>query len=81
MSLRRPKWKQVERFFLRRGFDIRSVGGDRILVAPPGWNPGRKRQTVRIGHRFTKVGAELPWGHIRQIERAFGVTREELLEG
>jgi len=36
---------------------------------------------VRLGHRFVKPGAELSHGHLKQIERAFGVTVEDILRG
>ena len=81
MSQVRPKWKQVERYFLRHGYDVHDSGGDKIVVAPPDLRPDRQRQTVRIGHRFTRPGAELPWGHLQQIKRAFGVTAEDILAG
>jgi len=79
MSRRRPKWKEAQRYFRRHGFEIHSDGGDKVVVAPP--DPARrlKRQTVRIGHRFARPGVELPWGHIRQIERPFAVTVEDIL--
>jgi hypothetical protein len=81
MSQARPKWKQVERYFLRHGYSIYDSGGDKIIVAPANLDPTRRRQTLRIGHRFTDPGAQLPWGHINQIKRAFGVTTEDLRSG
>ena len=81
MSQARPKWKQVERYLLRHGYSVYNSGGDKIIVAPPDLNPDRMRQTVRIGPRFTKPGTELPWGHVHQIRRAFGVTPEDILAG
>ncbi len=82
MSQPRPKWKDVERYFLRRGYAIYSDGGDKIIVAPPDADPRRKRQTVRIGHRFAgSPGRELPYGHVSQIKRAFGVTAEDIIAG
>ena len=81
MSQARPKWKQVERYLLRHGYSVYDTGGDKIIVAPPDLNPDRMRQTVRIGPRFTKPGTELPWGHVHQIRRAFGVTPEDILAG
>ena len=81
MSQVRPKWKQIERYFLRHGYAIHDSGGDKIIVSPPDLNPDRMRTTVRIGHRFTKAGSELSWGHIHQIRRAFGVTAEDILAG
>lgn len=79
MSTLRPKWKQYERYFLRHGFALRKVGGDTVIVAPPNIAPAPNRQTVRIGHRFTAPGTELPVGHVRQIERAFGVAPQDVL--
>jgi hypothetical protein len=79
MSTRRPKWKDYERYFLRRGYTVRKSGGDRIIVAPPNMRPPPNRYTVRIGHLFVKPGAELPNGHVKQIERAFGVCPGDVL--
>ena len=82
MSLPAVKWRHVEKYFLRRGYSIYSDGGDKIIVAPPDLDPRRKRQIVRIGHRFCKsAGCELSKGHLGQIKRAFGVTRAEILAG
>ena len=80
MSRPRVKWGQARRYFLRHGYEIRSQGGDKIIIAPPDQNPDRSRQTVRIGHRFcTRPGDELNNAHVQMIRRAFGVTREQLL--
>jgi hypothetical protein len=79
MSAVRPKWKQLERYCLRHGYDVRSDGGDKVIVAPPNSDPSRMRQTVRIGHRHAKPGVELPIGHIKQLKRAFGITPEDIL--
>ena len=79
MSTRRPKWKDYERYFYRNGYSVRKDGGDRVIVAPTNLNPPPNRPTVRIGHRFVKPGTELPSGHVRQIERAFGVTPDDVL--
>jgi len=81
MSQRRPKWKEAERYFLRHAYSIHSDGGDKVIVAPPDRDPQRRRQTVRLGHRFVKPGAELSHGHLKQIGRAFGVTAEDILRG
>ena len=81
MSQRKVKWGQVRRYFRRREYTLRNDGGDIVIVAPPDNNPGRTRQTVRIGHRFCNhAGDELRPAHIAMIKRAFGVTREQMLD-
>jgi len=82
MSQPAVKWKQVEKYFFRRGYDIYSEGGDRVIVAPQDLDPRRKRQVVRIGHRYcNRPGAELSRGHLGQIKRAFGVTAADIRAG
>ena len=81
MSQDRPKWKEYERYFLRHGFSVYSKGGDKIIVAPPDQSARRTRQVVVVGHRFARPGQELPHGHVRQIERAFGVSPEDVRGG
>lgn len=77
----RVKWGQVKRYFDHKGYSIRSKGGDKVIVAPPDGNEGRTRQTVRIGHKFcTRAADELLDAHIAKIRRAFGVTRQQLLD-
>jgi hypothetical protein len=63
----------------RHGYGVYGSGGDKIIVAPPNLDPIRRRQTVRIGLRFTNPGTEILWGHLHQIGRAFGVTAEDLI--
>jgi len=83
MSQSPVKWGDVEKYFTRRGYEIRGrKTGDRIIVAPRDDDPKRHRQTVRIGHRFcTHRGHELLRAHLGKIKRAFGVTAEDILGG
>jgi hypothetical protein len=83
MSARRPKWGQIERFFLRQGFEIRSRGGERILISPAAWQRGMgPGHLVRIGHTSCRShGTEVLHCYVRQIRRVFGVTPEEIAEG
>ena len=80
MSRRPVRWKIARRYFERRGYEIRSQGGDKIIIAPRERIPDHGRQTVRIGHKYcSHDGDELLPAHLSAIRRAFGVTRDELL--
>jgi hypothetical protein len=82
MSQQPVKWGQVKRYFENRGYEIVSRGGDKIIKAPADNNPIRHRQTVLIGHEYSdSAGTELARGHLSAIKRAFGVTRDEILNG
>ena len=83
MSQRAVKWKHIQRYFTGKGFTIRpGKGGEKCLVAPKGWQGGSGRSVVRIGHKYcTKANDELPPCYIAAIKRAFGVSRQELLDG
>jgi len=79
MSRPAVKWGDVHRYFTRRGYSIYNQGGDSIIAAPNDGRP-RSRKTVRIGHRFSNhPGDELRNAHVAAIERAFGVTRKDIL--
>ncbi len=74
------KWGSVERYFMIRGYEIRHSGGDKIIIAPKDGNPLRNRQSVLIGHNYSdRKGDLLAPGHLAKIRRAFGVTREDIL--
>jgi hypothetical protein len=80
MSKRTVKWGDAERYFRRHGYKIRTQGGDKIIIAPRDHDPRRKRQTVRLGHRFcTRRGDELLPCHLARIKYAFGVTADDIL--
>ena len=83
MSQPRLKWGEVERYFLRRGYTIRTGGtGEKQVVAPRGPDPKRTRPVVRIGHKWcARPGNELLPAYVKAIERAFGVTAEEIRGG
>ena len=60
MSRRRVKWGQARRYFQRRGYEIVSRGGDKLIKAPAGKVPGSGRSVVRIGHKYcTRSSDEL----------------------
>ena len=81
MSAKRPEWRDVKRFFRKRSYDICTDGGDSIIVAPKDNDPARKRQKVRIGHRFSnRDNAELLDCHFGAIHRAFGVTKRMIAD-
>ena len=80
MSGKVPDWGDVRRYFLKRGYQVYSDGGDKIIVAPRDGNPARRRQTVRIGHKFsTRDNDELLLLHMTRIKLAFGVTKQMIL--
>ena len=79
MSQPAVKWGQVHRCFTRRGYFIYNQGGDSIIAAQDDGR-SRSRQTVRIGHRFSHHhGSELLKAHLSALQRAFGVTRKDIL--
>ena len=80
MSEPRIKWKQVSRYFERRGYAILPAkGGDKKIVAPKGVTV--KRNIFRIGHKYCSHGDELLPAHLAAIERAFGVTADQIRQG
>lgn len=82
MSQPAVKWGEVKRYFESRGYEIISRGGDKIIKAPADNDPVRRRQTVLIGHEYSdSAGSELARGHLSAIQRAFGVTREQIRQG
>lgn len=80
MSQPKVTWGVAFRYFSRRGYEIRSSGGDKIIVAPADGLTNRFRQTARIGHTYcSHPGDELLPAHLSMIHRAFGVTRSDIL--
>jgi len=80
MSRRRVTWGQAERYFNRHEFEIRSSGGDKIIIAPRHDSRRRSRPQVRIGHKYcSRRGDELSWGYLSVIKNAFGVTADDIL--
>jgi len=76
------KWLQVRNYFLRRNYEIRSSGGDKIIIAPKVGDKKRSRNTVRIGHKCcNRPGDEMYDAYLSAIKRAFGVTRRQILNG
>jgi hypothetical protein len=81
MSGKRPEWRDVKRYFQKRHYQIESDGGDHLIVAPKDGKPNRKRQKVRIGHRFSDTdNVELLNSHFAAIHRAFNVTKKMILD-
>jgi hypothetical protein len=81
MGQPRLKWGQVERFVRRRGCEIRTRGGDKIIVLPPG-SPSGTRTTIRIGHTSCRnAGCELLKVYGGQICRLFDVTIDQIQNG
>ena len=81
MSKRGVKWRDVERYFRRHGYEITGSGGDKIIKAPPGKRTAGTRTQVRIGHRFcSHPGDTLRPGHLSKIRNAFGVSASDILD-
>jgi hypothetical protein len=80
MSGHRLEWGQVKRYFLTRGYVIYADGGDKLIYAPKDMDHRRRRQVVRIGHKFsTRDNDELLDVHVTRIKLAFGVTKQMIL--
>ena len=78
MGQPRVKWGQVKRYFEQRGYEIRTQGGDKIIIAPHDSRP-RSRQTVVIGHTSCSGDhCELLKCYESAIKRAFGVTSAQI---
>jgi len=81
MSGTRPEWRDVKRYFAKRNYQFDSDGGDHLIIAPKDNDPKRRRQKVRIGHKFSnKDNAELLDWHFIAIHRAFAVTKRMILD-
>ncbi|HZK83016.1 MAG TPA: hypothetical protein VFC46_18170 [Humisphaera sp.] len=80
MGQPRVKWGQAERYFLKRGYEIRSAGGEKIVVAPAGHGDPRARQTVRVGHTScNSPGSELLRCYLSAFNRVFKVSIQDIL--
>ena len=72
------KWGQVHRYFVKRYYNIKGSGGDKIIVAPKDGKP-RSRNTVLIGHKCCSHAGDDVWPcYLQAIRRGFGVTAEEI---
>jgi hypothetical protein len=81
MSGKRLEWGAVSRYFSTRKYVIYPDGGDKIIVAPKDKDSSRRRQTVRIGHKYcTRPNDELLDAHITRIKLAFGITKQMILD-
>ena len=83
MSRTSVSWRKIQRFFSRRDYIIYKKGGDTYIEAPKGANTAiRSRNVVRIGHKCSsRSGDEVYDCYLKNIENAFGVTREDILNG
>ena len=80
MAKRQVKWGQVERYFSRRGYQIRGAGGENMIVAPNTPNANRTRNVVRVGHTSSNhAGSTVLPCYLNAIRRAFGVSVEDIL--
>ena len=82
MGQPRVKWGQIERYFSRRGYEIKGSGGDKMIIAPKTDDPNRKRNVVRVGHKWCgSPGTEVIPAVLQQIRRSFGVSVQDILAG
>lgn len=83
MSQPAVKVSNIKRYFSRDpNYVIDYEGGDMFIKQLPTSSGGgdRGKKIVRIGHKFAShLGAEMPRGLIKKIERTFGITRRDLL--
>jgi hypothetical protein len=80
MSQPAVKWSKVERYFLRRGYVIKSQGGDKIIQAPKDGDAGRSRQQIRIGHTScSKSGSQVLPCYLAKFKNVFNVKIEDIL--
>ena len=80
MGQPRVKWGQIERYFAKRGYEIKGSGGDKMIIAPKTDDPNRTRNVVRVGHKWcSSGGSEVLHASLQQIRRSFGVTAEQIL--
>ncbi len=77
------KWGQVQKYFIKRGYEITGSGGDTIIKAPAdNQNLTASRNQVRIGHKCSNhKGDELYDCYVQSLKRAFGVTWQDILKG
>ena len=81
MSRPAIKWGKLKRYVLKHGYQIRPSGGDKIIIAPNS-EKLRSRNHVRIGHKSSNgPGSEVLPCYLNSIERAFGITRHDILNG
>jgi len=82
MSQPRVKWIRVRRYFSRSSlFNLRGgKGGDKVITGPHIMDPTGPHSVVTIGHRYSDhPGREITNAHVSRIFRAFGVTRQDIL--
>ena len=80
MGRPRVKWGQAERFFTRRGYEIRGAGGEKMVIAPKTPDSTRTRNVVRVGHHScNSAGSEILPCYLQAFRRAFNVTAEDIL--
>lgn len=75
-------WADVRNYFLRRGYTIESRGGEKIIIAPKKSDAKRTRNQVVIGHKCCdSPNAVVYHCYLNAIKRAFGVARNDILNG
>ena len=81
MNKKQVKWKHLRRFLEKNGYIIHKAGGDTIISAPKdGNNSKRSRAVVTIGHKCSTKDSDIVWdSYLKAIERAFSITREDIL--
>lgn len=83
MSRPEITWKDIRNYFSRRSeYEIKSQGGDKLIIRKPTDANLRGKQAIRIGHRYCQKNTQkISNAYLKSIERNFGVTRTDILNG
>ena len=74
------KWCQLERYCSRHGYVITGRGGEKKISAPKNSLIKGSRNQVVIGHQCcSHPGDTVLRCYLRAIERAFGITAQDIL--
>lgn len=80
MSQHAVKWGQLRRYLIQHGYEIKGRGGETKVSAPPSPNAARTRQQVVIGHDCSNHDGDSVYDcYINALHRAFGITRDDIL--
>ena len=80
MSQGQVKWGQLRRYRTQHGYILQGRGGETKISAPPQSHlPGTRNQVV-IGHRCSNHAGVVVYDcYLKALQRAFGITREDIL--
>lgn len=75
-----PSWGKLKSYLDNNGYILTHQGGDVIVRAPEGEGLQNGCAPVRIGHRFIKKKSKLTNAHWLKLNRALGITREQVAD-